>query len=226
METSQGASRRGKQNKISSLADKISNALPTNQKLSRPQQYLPLKLASNALGHKRNISPRIAILRRHLRQLIASTEHARAPARPTKVDVRVIVQHIQLLTHGLQTARIVRPTARLGQNRLALVLTQPVAERREGVDVVGRAGRVRAGIVRVEVLVHVEDQVRRAAVEVRHFDQRAAGAVGDERPGRGEVCAWEEDFVAGRAGLSDCCYGCLDGGRPVVDVEVVLWGNC
>jgi len=70
--------------------------------------------------------------------------------------------------------------------------------------------------------VYVEDQVRRAAVEVGHLDQGAAGAVGDEGSGRGEVCAWEQDLVAGCAGFADGSYGFLDGRRPGIDVEVVL----
>jgi len=70
--------------------------------------------------------------------------------------------------------------------------------------------------------VHVEDQVRRAAVEIGHFDESAAGAVGDESACGGEVCAWKQDFVAGCACFADGCYGFLDGCGPGVDVEVVL----
>jgi hypothetical protein len=151
---------------------------------------LPLELASNALSNKRHIGPAaIAIARRRLGQLIGRVKPARAPPSPPQVHVRVAVQHIQLLAHSFQAARIIRSTTGLRENRLALVRAQPVAQRREGLGVVGRARRVRARVVRVEVLVHVEDQVRRAAVEVGHFDQGAAGAVGDEGARRGEVCA-------------------------------------
>jgi hypothetical protein len=132
---------------------------------------LPLELASNALSNKRHIGPAaIAIARRRLGQLVGRVKPARAPPSPPQVHVRVAVQHIQLLAHGFQAARIIRSTTGLGEDRLALVRAQPVAQRREGLGVVGRARRVRARVVRVEVLVHVEDQVRRSAVEVSHFD--------------------------------------------------------
>lgn len=161
------------------------NCEPTPQVSKAPSHTHSLlpELASNTLRYKRHISPRISILRRNLRQLIARAEHPRAPTRPPKIDVRVIIQHIQLLAHSFQATRIVRPASRLSQNRLPLILPQPVSQIREGIDVVCCAVRVRAGVVRVEVFVHVEDQVRRAAVEVRHFHQSAARAVGDEGPG-------------------------------------------
>lgn len=185
---------------------------------------LPLELASNALGNKRHISPAIAVARRRLGQLVARIKPPRAPPSPPQIHVRVIVQHIQLLAHSFQAAGIVRPAARLGQNGLALVLAQPVAQRPEGLGVVGRARRVRARVVRVEVLVHVEDQVCRAAVQVGHFDQGAARAVGDEGSRGREVCSWEQDLVACCAGFADRGYGFLHCGCPGVDVQVVLEG--
>jgi hypothetical protein len=78
------------------------------------------------------------------------------------------------LAHSRQTARVAGSTAGLGQNRLALVRAQPVAERGESVDVVRRAGGVGSAVVRVEVLVYVEDEVCGAAVEVGDFDEGAA----------------------------------------------------
>ena len=207
---------------------KVTNGLQIQQRSTgNSPNPLSLELASNALSNKRHISPAaIAVARRRLGQLIGRVKPARAPTSPPQVHIRVVVQHIQLLAHSFQAARIVRSTTSLSQDGLTLVRAQPVAQRREGLGVVGRARRVRARVVRVEVLVHVEDQVRRAAVEVGHFDQRAAGAVGDEGACRSEVCAWKQNFVAGCAGFADGGDGFLDGCGPGVDVEIVLESWC
>ena len=139
--------------------------------------HLPLELASNALSNERHISPAVAILGRHLGQLIAAAEHTSTPASPSEVNVRVIVKHVQLFADGFQAARISSSATGLGQDCLALVLTQPVAKVSECIGVVGGAGGVGAAIVGVEVLVHVEDEVGCAAVEVGDFNQGAAGTV-------------------------------------------------
>jgi len=185
--------------------------------------HLPLELASNALSNKRNISPAVAVLSRYLSQLVAAAEHARAPASPAKVNVRVVVKHVQLLADGLQAARVGSSATGLGQDSLAVVLTQPVAEAGERIGVVGGAGGVGAAVVGVEVFVHVEDQVCCAAVEVGDFDQSSAGAVRDEGTCRGKVGTGKENLVASGAGLTDGGDSGLDGGGPCVDVEVVLW---
>jgi hypothetical protein len=173
------------------LEERITTGLQIQQRSTGGSPIpLPLELASNALSNKRHIGPAaIAIARRRLGQLICRVKPPRTPPSPPQVHVRVAVQHIQLLAHRFQAARIVRPATGLGENRLALVRAQPVTQRREGFGVVGRARRVRARVVRVEVLVHVEDQVCRGAVQVGHFYQSAAGSVGDESARRGEVCA-------------------------------------
>ena len=71
--------------------------------------------------------------------------------------------------------------------------------------------------------MHIEDQVCRAAVEVGDFNQGAARSVRDEGTRRGEVSAGKENLVASGTGLTDCGDGCLDGGVPCIDVEVMLW---
>jgi hypothetical protein len=80
---------------------------------------------------------------------------------------------------------------------------------------------VGAGSVGVEVLVHVEDQVGGAAVEVLDFGESGAGAVGDVRRSVGPLVAGEEDLVGGGAGLADGGHGGLDGGGPGVDGDIV-----
>lgn len=161
---------------------KSPNRIPNHfhQEVKSSRNHLPLELASNALSNKRDISPAVAVLSRHLSELVGAAEHARAPASPSKVNVRVLVKNVQLLAHGFQAARVGRSATSLGQDGLTLVLAQPVAESGERIGVVGGAGGVGAAVVGVEVLVHVEDEVCCAAVEVGDFDQSAAGAVGDE----------------------------------------------
>jgi hypothetical protein len=141
-----------------------------HQEVKSSQNHLPLELASNALSNKRNISPAVAVLSRHLSELVGAAEHARAPASPPKVNVRVLVKNVQLLANSLQAARVCRSTTCLGQDGLTLVLTQPVAESGERIGIVSGASGVGAAVVGVEVLVHVEDEVCCAAVEVGDFD--------------------------------------------------------
>ena len=145
-------------------------AISSNAEVKSSRTHLPLELTSNALSNKRDVSPAVAVLGRHLSQLVAAAEHASAPASPSEVDVRVVVQHVQLLADGFQAAGVGRSAAGLGQDGLTLVLTQPVAKVGEGVGVVGGAGGVGAAVVGVEVLVHVEDEVCCAAVEVGDLD--------------------------------------------------------
>lgn len=83
---------------------------------------LPLELASNALSDKRDVSPAVAVLSRDLGQLVAAAEHASAPASPSKVNVRVAVEHIQLFADSFQAARVGCSTTSFSQDRLPLVL--------------------------------------------------------------------------------------------------------
>jgi hypothetical protein len=80
---------------------------------------------------------------------------------------------------------------------------------------------VGAGAVGVEVLVHVEDQVGGAAVEVLHLGEGGAGAVGDVSGRVGPLVAGEEDLVGSGAGLADGGHAGLDGGGPGVDSDIV-----
>lgn len=167
-----------------------------------------VELASNALGDNLPVSPAAAALDRSLGELVASIELASRPASPAKVDVRVLVENIELLAQRGQAAGVVR-AAGLGEDGLALVGAEPVAEGGEGGDVVGGAGGVGAGAVGVEVLVDVEDQVGGAAVEVGDLVQGGGGAVVDQGAGVGPLVAGEEELVAGGAGLADGGHGSL-----------------
>jgi len=144
-------------NKLKNYIKPNYTASLSNAEVKSSHTHLPLELASNALSNKRDICPAVAVLGRHLSELVAAAEHAGAPSGPSKVDVRVVVKHVQLLADGFQAARVGRSATGFGQNRLALVLAQPVAEVGESVSVVGGACGVGAAVVGVEVLVHVED---------------------------------------------------------------------
>lgn len=57
-------------------------------------------------------------------------------------------------------------------------------------DAVGGADGRGAGVVPIEVLVHVEDEVVRAAVEVCDTGEDGGGAPTDECAGAGVTIAW------------------------------------
>ena len=180
-----------------------------------------VELASNALGDNLPVSPAAAALGRSLSKLVASIELASRPASPAKVDVRVLVKSIELLAQCGQAAGIVGATG-LGEDGLALVGAEPLAEGVEGFNVVGGAGGVGAGAVGVEVLVDVEDQVVGAAVEVGDLVEGGGGAVVDEGAGVGPLVAGEEELVLGGTSLADGGDGGLNGLGPGVDGDIVL----
>ena len=180
-----------------------------------------VELASNALGDDLPVGPAAAALDGGLGELVAGVELAGRPAGPAEVDVGVLVEGVELLAQHGQAAGVVG-AAGLGEDGLALVGAEPLAEGVEGVDVVGGAGGVGAGAVGVEVLVDVEDEVVGAAVEVGDLVESGGGAVVDEGAGVGPLVAGEEELVAGGAGLADGGDGSLDGSGPGVDGDIVL----
>lgn len=126
------------------------------------------------------------------------------------------------MADGCETARIGWSATSLGQDRLALVLAEPIAEVGEGVCVVGGAGGVGSGVVGIEILVDVKNEVGSASVKVCNLDQGGAGTVRDKGACRSEVCAGKEDLVASCASLADGSNGSLNSGSPGVDVKVML----
>lgn len=121
-----------------------------NQYRSNPSYlnvHLILELAHDALLHQRLIGPGASTQSRRLSQLIAGIELAGSPSNPAKVHIRVVVHGIELLTKHGQAGLIASTTTRLGQDGLALVVAKPATEGLESVDVVGRAGGVRAAAV-------------------------------------------------------------------------------
>ena len=106
-----------------------------------------------------------------------------------------------------------------GVERLATVGAEVVSKRAESVvDVVRHAvgmcatldfdivrepvsSTVRADsrVVRVEVLVDIEDKVGDTSIGVRHLAQRICGAVGDKGLSRGPVVTGKEDELRGSA---------------------------
>jgi hypothetical protein len=184
---------------------------------------LPLlvELASNALGDNVLVGPLAAAEGGGLSKLVAGVEHTSRPASPAEVDVGVLVHGIELLAESLQAAGLAGATS-LGEDGLALVLLEPRAESLEDVDVVGGAGGVGAGTIRVKVLVHVEDEVGGAAVKVGDLGKLIAGAVGDESTGVGPLVAGKENLVLGGTSLADGGNGGLNGGTPALDVHIVL----
>lgn len=64
-------------------------------------------------------------------------------------------------------------------------------------------------VVRVEVLVHIEDQVGVTSVRVRNGGKRGCGATGDKGLGRGVIVTGKEDHLCGGTSLSNCRNGSL-----------------
>jgi len=205
-----------------SLDDTNASKNPSARPPGNPILHLSLvELASNALRDDLLVGPAAAALGGSLGELVAGVELAGRPAGPAEVDVRVLVEGVELLAQHGQAAGVVG-TAGLGEDGLALVGAEPVAEGGEGGDVVGGAGGVGAGAVGVEVLVNVEDQVVGGAVEVGDLVEGGGGAVVDEGAGVGPLVAGEEELVLGGAGLADGGDGGLDGRGPGVDGDIML----
>lgn len=188
------------------------------------ERYLSSELSNNALLHQLLIRPRTATQRRRLGQLIARSELASGPANPAEEDIAVVVHRVKLLAQHRQARAVSSTATSLGQDRLAVVGTQPAAQSLERVDIVGCAGRVCATAVRVEVGVDVEDEVVLCAVDVLDLGERGCRAVGDEGRYVRPVVAGQEDGMCRVIGasLSDGSHSRLDSIGPGVDVDVVL----
>jgi hypothetical protein len=76
---------------------------------------------------------------------------------------------------------------------------------------------VLAGIVGIEILVHVEYQVSCAAVEVGDVLEGCEGAVGYEACGGCPVVSREEDHLLGCTGLANSSHTGLNRGCPEGD---------
>ena len=182
-----------------------------------------IELPSDALLDQRLVGPCASTQRRRLSKHIARVEHPGRPTRPSEEHITIAIERLQLLTDHGQAGAIRRPTTRLSQNSLPRVGPEIIAQRLERSHVVMSASSVRTAVVRVEVLMHVEDEVGGAAVEVGDFAESGSRAVLDVVRSGCVVGAGKEDLLGGGAGFADGCHGGLDGGCPFVDVEVVLY---
>jgi hypothetical protein len=106
-------------------------------------------------------------------------------------------------------------------NRLASVGLEPAVERAEDAGVVCHTVGVRARVVRVEVLVHVEDELADTASRVGDLEQVRAGLSRERRRARVRR-AGDEDDVRGRAGGTDGVHRRLDRVRPRLEARDVV----
>lgn len=102
------------------------------------------------------------------------------PTSPSKKDVRIFIQRRQLLTQIRKAALSVAASTGLRKHGLPTLLLQPLAESNESVHIVGHAFSVRAAVIRVEVLVNVEDQVVCSPVVIFDILKRGTRAILDE----------------------------------------------
>jgi hypothetical protein len=86
------------------------------------------------------------------------------------------------LTVQIRVAALCFATTCLGKEGLTAIRLQPVVEGLEHRSVVSNAVGVRARVVRVQVLVHVEDQLAHATSWIRDLEQ------GRARLGRERLC--------------------------------------
>lgn len=73
---------------------------------------------------------------------------------------------------------------------------------------------MRAGVVRVEVLVNVENQVRGGTIGIFDSLKSVERAAGDEGACGSPVVAREEDHLRGGASVADGGHDCLDSCGP------------
>ena len=123
-----------------------------------------MKLAGKALRHEGHVGAGVGACWAQAEGVVGA-KGARGPAGPAEVDVGVVVEEVEGLADVGEAGRGGGTAAELGDEGLALVRLQEGDERLEARgDLVRGAGRVRAGAVRVEVVVHVEDEFARRAV--------------------------------------------------------------
>ena len=127
------------------------------------QACASLEFPSQALRDQRHIGVTI----RPQAEGVRGIEGAGGPAHPAEIDIRVLVEEVERLADIRQAGRRGGPTAELGDESLSLVGLEEGDERLEAIgNLVGGALGVGAGPVRVEVVVHVEDELRGRAVAV------------------------------------------------------------
>jgi hypothetical protein len=190
-----------------------------------PQIHLPLSVlprTNNTRLNERSIGPSVSILGRSLSKLVRTIKTTCSPASVSKVNIRVLVQELNLLAKILLTASSVTATS-LGQHSLPAVLLEPGGKGLEGgIDVVLDALGVGSGVVAVKILVYVHDEVVGGAIRVLDGVEGRGGAGGDEGLGAGVALTGHEDDVALSSGSTDGSYDSLHGRGPLGDVGDVL----
>ena len=102
--------------------------------------------------------------------MVRAVERAGAPAEISEVDVAVLVEELERLADVLDARFVVAAAADFRQEGHTAILLQPIGERFEsGVDGVAHAGGMCAGVVGIEVLVDVKDEVIVRTVRVLDF---------------------------------------------------------
>lgn len=190
--------------------------------LISPSRILLLEHSCDAFLHERLIRPCGAAFRRGLGQSITCVKHARGPARPAQQDIRVRIQHGQLLT-DIRLAACGVAATRLGEHRLPLVGTQPLSQLYENRRVIRHALGRGAGVVRIEILVNVKDQVVGAAVEIGDLEEVLTRVRAKVLSG-GVTSTGQEDLLRCGASFSDSGHGSLYRLRPLGHVQVMLFG--
>jgi hypothetical protein len=155
-----------------------------NYQLSYPlksNRLLGVEDTSNTLANNSLILVGTSTASGNLGKNVIGSKHTSRPAGPAKVDVRVGHEVVEDVADGGQ-ARLVVGTTGLGEDGLATVGAEPAGKLGEAGNVVrgGDTGRVGSRVVRVRVLVNVEDEVGLAAVKVGDLVQSSGRTIIDE----------------------------------------------
>ena len=145
------------------------------------EHLFAVEYTSNALADNRLILVGSSTAGRDLGKNVVGSEHTSRPASPAKVNVRVGHQVVEDVADGSQAGLVVG-AAGLGEDGLTAVGAEPRGELGEAGDVGGggNASRVGAAVVRVRVLVDVENEVGLAAVEVGDLVEGSSRAIVDK----------------------------------------------
>ena len=158
---------------------------------------------------------RIRATRLHTINIIPPPRTRRPPNRapPNIAILREIRQPVLQRTDALG----IIPAGKLANHALLAVVLEPLRGSREALAEDGRADAVRAGAgaVRVEVLVHLVDEL---VLRVFEVDERGGVAGADPGPGAGPRVAFGRDVLGGGAGGAHA----VDGGLVEVEDELLV----
>lgn len=175
------------------------------------------------LDLRKNFLVRDTIRRLHAVHVVTPPGSS-SPVHPSSPDIRVVMEVLELALEGLNALRV-GTGGSLTDDTLLLVILKPLGSRLETLSTNGGADTslVGTGAVRVEVLVHLVDDLVLRILEVLHG---LASAAGDPAVGTSPGVTLDKDVLGGSAGLANGVDGGLVevGNKRVLHVMVLVVG--